>query len=146
GYFPEEHTNAIYQTRKRLKKQLEQFAVLDNLKHDEFSKILRYVEMAKFLFRKTLFGQAWSYLMKAERLAENAEEYQLLDQILDIQLAYSYNIVVPAPEGLLVPRLLEKRKRNLAYAMADGNFNAAYAQLIYEIRKKLSGKLALDID
>lgn len=146
GKSPKTSTNAMYQTRKRLKKQLEQFALLENLKHDEFSKILRFVEMAKFLFRKTLFDQAWAYLMKAERLAEEAEEYQLLDQILNIQLAYSYNIVVPAPEGLFVPRLLEKRKQNLAYATTDSNFNAAYGQLIYEIRKRLSGNLEFDID
>src|SRR4051812_39244864 len=73
------NVNAHHQTRKRLKKQLEQFTVLENLRHDQFSKIYSMMETAKYMFRKNLHPQAWEYLLKAEELAIKAEEYRLLD-------------------------------------------------------------------
>src|SRR5438309_2360129 len=79
------NVNAHHQTKKRLKKQLEQFTVLENLRHDAFSRIYALMETAKYMFRKNLQRQAWEYLLKAEQLAIQAEEYRLLDYNYDIQ-------------------------------------------------------------
>ncbi len=140
------NVNAAHQTKKRLKKKLEQFAILENLRHDSFSRLHSMTEMAKYLFRKNLHKQAWEYLIKAEQLAINAEEYYLLDYNYNIQLTYSYNIATHPPEGFSVPTLLRKKQDNKALAETDSNANAAYAHLIYELREQFSKQLSIDID
>lgn len=138
--------NAHHQTRKRLKRQLEQFALIENLRHDEESHLYAQIEMAKYLFRKNLHKQAWEYLINMERKAVQSEYYRLLDYNYDIQIAYSYNVVLSEPSISHVPDMLQKRNDNLPFAMADSNANAAYALLIYELKKQFAEQLTFDID
>jgi hypothetical protein len=140
------NVNADHQTRKRLKKQLEQFAMLENLRHDEFSRIQSLMETARFLFRKNLHRQAWDYLIKAEQAAIKAEEYRLLDYNYDLQITYSYNITSPPPPGFSVPDLIKKWEYNRDYALIDSSANTAYAHLIHEVREQFSKQLSTDID
>src|ERR1700748_1713322 len=106
--------NAAYQIKKRLKKQLEEFAILENLHFDKSSEIRMQMDIAKYLFHKNLYTSAWSYLAKAEELAEQVGEYILLDQILGIQISNVYNISIPAVDGTLVPNLINKMLTNKA--------------------------------
>lgn len=137
---------AYNQTKNRIKKQLELFATLENVRFEKSSKIQSQIEMAKYLFRKNLYNFAWDYLIKAERMAIEQEEYELLNYIYYIQISYSYNIAVPPPESLSITELLAKRSENLSSAKLDGNANAAYALMIYELREKFASHLSVDID
>jgi hypothetical protein len=139
---PVENIPAYRQTKNRIKAQLEFFVEFENIKRDPISRIQNYIEAAKFLFYKNLHTHGWDYLRKAERLAEEMEEYGLLDHIYAIQISYTYNVAVSAPKELMVPRLLEKRKKNLSLSKTEGNANAANALLIHEIRRLFSEKLS----
>lgn len=143
---PSENVQAYRQTKNRIKAQLEYFVEFENIKRDPISQIQNYIEVAKFLFYKNLYNHAWDYLNRAEKLAEDMEEYSLLDHIYAIQISYTYNVAVPSPKGLPVPRLLEKRKNNLSLSKIDGNANAANALLIYEIRRLFSAHLSANIE
>ena len=138
--------NADHQTKKRLKKKLEQYVMMENLRHDEFSRIHSMVETAKYLFRKNLHIEAWHYLQKAEEMAINADEYRLIDYNYDIQLSYSYNVATHPPKGFSVQGLLQKWQENKALAATDSNSNAAYAVLVDELKKQFAGQLSIDID
>jgi hypothetical protein len=140
------NVNADHQTKKRLKKQLERFAMLENLRHDKFSEIHALMETAKYLFRKNLHNQAWEYLLKAEQMAMQTEEYILLEYNYSLQIAYSYNIATHLPAGFSVPGLLTKWEEAKELALVDSNANAAYALLVDELRKQFSKQLSIDID
>jgi hypothetical protein len=137
---------AYRKTKNRLKAQLELFIQLENSKQDPGSKIQNLIEVATFLFSKSLYDHAWDYLIKAERMAIDSEKYELLDSIYYIQILYSYNIAVPPPKGFSVTELLEKRDHNFSYTQINSNANAAYALLIYEMRELFSKQLDADID
>jgi hypothetical protein len=143
---PTKNIQAYRQTKNRIKAQLEYFVEFENIKRDPISQIQNYIEVAKFLFYKNLYNHAWDYLNKAERLAEEMEEFGLLDHIYTIQISYTYNVAVPSHKGLPVPKLLEKRNNNLSLSKIDGNANAANALLIYEIKRLFSERLSANIE
>lgn len=138
--------SAYRKTKNRLKTQLEHFIQLGNIKSNPASRIQNLVEVATYLFSKNLYNHAWDYLIKAERMAAEEEQYELLDSIYYIQILYSYNIAVPPPAGFSVANLLARRDENLAYTKINNNANAAYALLIFEMRELFSKQLDADID
>jgi hypothetical protein len=139
-------TNSERQIRKRLKGQLEQFSMLDNLKYNANSEISSLLEAAKLLFRKNLHKHAWEYLIKAEEMATEKQEYEQLDFIYNIQISYSSTVYIPNMSAPEIQGLITKRNKNLALAKADSDANAAYAVLFYEIREQLSKDPDVDID
>lgn len=138
--------NADHQTRKRLKKKLEQFAVLENIRHDKFSRIHAQMETAKYLFRKNLYRQAWDYLLKAEAFSAEADEYKLLEYNHDMQIAYSCNVATQPPKGFSIQQLLTRWDDNRSLAVVDSNANAAYALLVHKLREQFAHNLSIDID
>lgn len=140
------NVQAYRQTKNRLKAQLEYFIELESIRRNPISRIRNMVDVAGYLIGKNLYDHAWDYLMKAERMAIQAEEYELLNYIYHVQIMYSHNIAVPSPRTFSVPKLLEKRNNNLSFARTDGNANAAYASLIHEMRELFSKHLSADID
>ncbi|MES2561065.1 MAG: hypothetical protein V4590_15080 [Bacteroidota bacterium] len=139
-------TNAERQIRKRLKEQLEQFSLLDNLKYNVHSEINSLLEVSKFLFRKNLHKHAWNYLIKAEEMASRNQEYEQLDFIYNIQISYSSTVYIPNMSTPEIQGLINKRNKNLTLAKIDSDANAAYALLFYEIREQLSKDPYFDID
>lgn len=139
------NVNAYHQTRKRLKKHLEQFLPLQNLKADPTSSIYNLVETSRYLFRKNLYKQAWSYAQKAEKLAIETEEYRMLDLIYHTQIGYISAISVANIEAPDVRDLVDKRDRNFSLAKTDSDANAAYALLLHEIRELFSTGLYADL-
>jgi hypothetical protein len=142
----EKSSNAVYQIKKGLKKQLEQFAILKNCYYDRSMEISSHIDIAKYLFHKNLYDEAWSYLAKAEKLAEDYGEFKLLDQILDLQISYSFDIAVPSGNKIVVSNLLKKRANNKLKEQKQSDRNAAYYELIHEIRDILSQDLTIDIE
>lgn len=137
---------AYRKTKNRLKTQLEHFIQLENIKRSTASRVQNLVEVAIYMFRKSLYNHAWDYLIRAEKMAQEDEQYELLDSIYYIQILYSYNIAVPPPVGFSVTDLLVKRDANMAYTQTNNNANAAYALLIHEMRELFSKQLDADID
>lgn len=134
------------QTKNRLKWHLEQFIQMENIRNNSVSRINNLIEVAGYLFKKNIYEHAWDYLIKAEKLAIQTDEYELLNHIYYIQLSYTYNIAVPPPKNIDVSRLIEKWKTNLTYFQTDSSSNAAYAELIYKIREKFSQNLSANVD
>jgi hypothetical protein len=146
GINDEKKSNASRQARKRLKIQLNKFALIENAQQDEISEINSLIEMAKYLFRKNLYEQAWHYLLTAEQMAIKLEEYELLNFIYYIQISYSSNMSianVPVPSTLA---LLDKCEENLSLAITDIRANSAYAYLLNEISELFSKELYVDMD
>lgn len=131
---PVKGSNNTHQTKKRLKKQVEQFVQLENIRFDITSLSFNYIETATYLFRKQMPEHAWQYLLKAEHNALKYEDYVLLDLIYYVQIAYASNIY-----GLDLPvstfnHIISKRNANLQLSILDANANAAYAEIKYSIR------------
>lgn len=142
-----DNVRAYRQTKNRIKKQLEHFLAIENIRFRDTSRIINMLEVASYLFRKNLYNHAWDYIVKAEQMAIEKEEYELLNYIYYIQISYTYNIAVPpSPKIMSVEKLLERRDKNLSYAKTDGNANAAYAYMVHEIRQQFSKKFDADID
>ena len=143
---PSVKTNAERQTRRRVKKQLEQFSILDNLKYNTNSEISSLLEVSKFLFRKNLPKHGWDYLLEAEKIATKHHEYEQLDFIYNIQISYSSAVYIPNMSAPEIKELIVKRNKNLALAKIDSDANAAYSLLFYEIREQLSRDPYFEID
>lgn len=135
------NVNAYHQTRKRIKKQLEQFYSLQNILKDETSKIYNLIEASKFLFRKNLYRQAWQYIIKAEKAAMKKEEYELLDYIYFTQISYASDISIVSNQAPDIINLIRKKDANAGLAKIDGNANTAYAFLVHNIRELFSKEL-----
>lgn len=140
------NTNANHQTRRRLKHQLELFLQHENIKHDSNSRILNDVEVARFFFRKERYKEAWHYLGKAEKGAQETEAFELLDFIYYTQIDYALNTWPLTTPLVSVPLLLSKRDENMALARNDGDANAAYTLLLFEISELFSKAVFGNID
>ncbi|MES2559832.1 MAG: hypothetical protein V4590_08845 [Bacteroidota bacterium] len=139
-------SNAYHQTRKRLKRQLELFVQLENTKHDANSGILNDVEVARFFFRKERYKEAWNYLGKAEKSAHETESFELLDYIYYTQIDYALGTWPLTAPSVSVPALLAKRDRNVVLAKSNGDANAAYTLLLFEISELFSKEVFGNID
>lgn len=126
-------SNASRQARKRIKIQLSKFAMLENTIYDETSEINNLIEMAKYLFRKNLYEEAWNYLVTAEEKAIKMEEYELLNFIYYVQISYSSNLSIGNVPLTSTIELLDKCDRNLSLAITDIKANSANAFLTNEI-------------
>jgi hypothetical protein len=142
----EKNVNAHHQTKKRLKQKLERFTLNKSQQQDGFSKIYALMETAKYLFRKNMYDEGWNYLLNAEKMAIDAEEYRLLDYNYDIQIAYSYNVAAHPKQGFSIEMLLKKWEENKILSNLESNANAAYALLVNELNKQFAGQLSVNID
>ena len=140
------NSNAVHQTRKRLKKTVEQFIIKKCVQQDIQFRIYSFMEIAKHLFRKNMYREAWDYLLKAEALAIEAEEYNLLDHNYYIQITYCHNEAAHPQSDFSVERLLEKRAENKLLADIESNAKAAYAFLVNELNKQFSEQLVVNVD
>jgi hypothetical protein len=142
------NSNAVHQTRKRLKKHLEIFIVTENYRLDAASKIRHYIDISKYLAGKNSLIAAWDYLLKASAMAEELEEYELLDFIYYAQISFlsSSSTTNNTHSNVSIPDLLDKRERNLVLARIDGNANAAYAMLLHQIKEQFSIERVVNMD
>lgn len=142
----EVQSNASRQARKRIKVQLSRFAMIENTIYDETSEISSMIEMAKYLFRKNLYEEAWNYLVSAEEMAIRMEEYELLNFIYYVQISYSSNLSIGNVPLTSTVELLDKCDRNLSLAITDIRANSANAYLTHEISELFSKKLHVNMD
>lgn len=138
--------NAYYQTRKRLKKQLELFVQNQNVKVNVTSEVTNLVEVGRFFFRKNMHKQGWYYLNQAEQLAAKTDDYVLLDFVYDTQIAYASATFKDSGPYISVPHILRHRDKNLLSARRDAHANAAYILMLHEIQRVYSREVYGNID
>ncbi len=146
GKVGSEHLNAVYQTKKRLKKQLELFLHLQSVKQNKKSAIINQLEVGRYLFKKELYREAWYYLRLAEQEAMRAEEYELLDYVYYTHMTYALRLWPIIDNDRNVPQLIHKRDANVKLSRSNADATAAYVLLLHEIRELFSREVFGNID
>lgn len=116
--------NAYHTLRKRLTKHLLEFVVLKGMDVDTTaeSAISGMQSMAKFVLVRGHHAIARKYLHKASELARSNEQYELLNQLLGIQIQHAEELQLDLtdllPEWQRSKRLADEEQRvTLAYSL-----------------------------
>ena len=114
--------NAYHSVRKRLLKQLTEFLVIKRMERDTTaaSSIMGLLSVASFLFDNGSYATAWHYLNKCEELALDNEQYDLLDNVYNLQISNAHHDCAP-PLDLI----LDNWKQNKVLADEDERVNVA---------------------
>lgn len=132
--YPEDKNQIAYHAvRKRLMQQLIHFILLKSNENQEAST-LGFISLAKFLFDKKLEKLAWEFLKKAEKLATQNEQYDLLNSIYNLQI-----IKVESNFSDPLDEIISKRNANKILADEDEKANIANSLIkkqLQEIRQQ----------
>lgn len=135
--------NAYHSLRKRLIKHIAEFIVLKNNREDitSSSAIMNQLSLARYLFRKKQNQAAWIYLLKTEKLAADAKEYQLLNSIYYTQIENSDNEYATE-----LRTIIKKKKENLKLALIDDRANTANHLIKHRLLEASKKDEGFDID
>ncbi len=123
-----ENSMAYYALRKRLMRQLSDFILLKRMEEDttSASSIMGMVSLARYLFEAQVDRLAWNLLRKAEKVASENEQFDLLNNIYNLQIEKADNEFADEL-GLII----QKRNANKIAADEEERANIA-ASLIRE--------------
>lgn len=138
-YKPEKNNDAYHALRKRLQDNLLLFLSQKTFEssHSETYDALRLLVVGRFLLENDVVRTAFKCLIKAERLAEHLEQFNLLNEILLLKMQYAH---LPGAEDLeaLTTRFL----RNQSDMQREAKLHMAYAFLRQELQEiHLKGKI-----
>lgn len=138
-YEAEKNNDAYHALRKRLQDNLllflSQKTFEDN--HSDTYDTLRLLLIGRFLLENDVVRIAFKCLDKAERLAENLEQFNLLNELLLLKLQYAH---LPEAENLEV--LTTRFLQNQSHMQREAKLNMAYAFLRLELQEiHLKGKI-----
>ncbi|MCB9195434.1 MAG: hypothetical protein H6600_07755 [Flavobacteriales bacterium] len=141
-YGNDSNMNAYHSIRKRLLKQLMEFLVLKRMDDDTTasSYIMGLISISQFLFENSQSETAWHYLLKAEELALKNEQYDLLDNIYNLQIEQANHKSAPVIESII-----ENWRTNKHLADEDERANVAKMIIKYNLEKKIKEEVALDL-
>ena len=135
--YNELNMNAYHSIRKRLLKHLTDFIIVKRIDEDttSASSIMGLLTLSRFLFENDNDRVGWIYLIKSEQLAINSEQFDLLDNILNVQIENANSEHAPKIE-----EIIEKWKTNKGLADEDERANIANAilQIKLDLCKNLS--------
>src|SRR5688572_17211502 len=129
--YPEaENSMAYYALRKRLMRQLSDFILLKRMEEDttSASSVMGMVSLATYLFEAQVDRLAWNLLRKAEKVALENEQFDLLNNIYNLQIENADNEFADELEHII-------QKRNSNKIAADKEERANIAASL--IRKQL---------
>jgi hypothetical protein len=129
--YPEEpNAVAYYALRKRLMRHLTDFLLLRQRQQDPTaaSSVRGLLSLAQYLFEVGVGRLAWSMLRKAEKLAQQNEQYELLNTVYNLQIAQASSKYADALLDII-------RRRNLNKKAADEEERANIADSL--IRQRL---------
>lgn len=131
--------DAYHALRKRLQDNLLLFLSQKTFENDHSDTYdsLRLLVVSRFLLENDVTKVAFKCLNKAERLAEQLEQFNLLNELLLLKLQYAH---LPGAEDLdaLTARFLH----NQEHMQREAKLNMAYAYLRQELQKiHLQGKI-----
>lgn len=138
-YGPEKNNDAYHALRKRLQDSLLLFLSQKTFEdsNSETYNALRLLVVGRFLLENDVVRIAFKCLDKAEQLAEQLEQYNLLNELLLLKLQYAH---LPEAEDLEV--LTTRFLRNQAHMQREAKLNMAYAFLRQELKEiHLKGKI-----
>jgi hypothetical protein len=138
-YKAEKNKDAYHALRKRLQDNLLLFLSQRTFENDQSDTYdaLRLVVVGRFLLENDVIKVAFKCLDKAERLAEQLEQFNLLNEILLLKLQYAY-----LPEAEYLESLTARFVQNQSNMQRDARLNMAYAFLRQELREiHLEGKI-----
>jgi len=138
-YNSHKNNDAYHALRKRLQDNLLLFLSQKTFEssHSDTYDALRLVVVGRFLLENDLAKIAFKCLDKAERLAEQLEQFNLLNELLLLKLQYAH---LPGAEELetLTARFLQ----NQTHMQREAKLNLAYAFLRQELQQiHLEGKI-----
>lgn len=124
-----DNKNAFYRLRGRLQDTIcQSLAMLHEAKHDK-NKALLYLSVYHILFDKGNFELAFTYLLKAERLALKAENLEMLDLIYANCLKISSELPSMNPEPYI-----EKRQKNAEQLNKLRDMDQILAAVVYRLK------------
>lgn len=151
--------NAFYRLRGRLQDVIcQNLAMLHEGKNDK-NKLLLYFSVYQIFFDKGNFELAFTYLLKAERLAANAENLEMLDLIYANCIKISSELPSMNPEAFIEKRQANAEKLNklremdqvlaavvyrIKLSQAKGGGDENTLQLLDTITRKYSADRSLD--
>lgn len=138
-YKSEKNNDAYHALRKRLQDNLLLFLsqqIFEN-NHSDTYDALRLVVVSRFLLENDVVKVAFKCLDKAERLATQLEQFNLLNELLLLRLQYAH---LPGAEDLDV--LTARFLQNQEHMQQEAKLNMAYAYLRQELQEiHLKGKI-----
>jgi hypothetical protein len=137
--YPEgENTVAYYALRKRLMRHLSDFILLKQTVEDTSatSAIMSLISLARYLFERQLDKMGWQYIIKAEKLAAEAGQHDLLNTIYNLQISCIHSDYAPQ-----LQEVLEKWKTNKQLADEDERVTIASSLVAKKLKEvKLQGR------
>lgn len=123
--------NAYHALRKRLMAHLMDFVVLKQLEADTTaaSSLMGMLSLSRYLFAHQAEQLAWKYLLKAEKVAVENEQFELLNSIYNLQMEQSMSATAPALESII-----DKRYTNKALTDEEERANMAYSIIKQRLR------------
>lgn len=122
--------NAHRAIRHRLKDHIEHFIYQHVPLDDTPLRINKLTTISRFLYFRKKHNLSWHYLEKAESLAKQAEEYELLSQVYQYMVEYAWG--QPQEKLNLV---IEKIEKNQEMAKSTQIMNIALSVIRNKIRK-----------
>ncbi|WP_129714677.1 hypothetical protein [Pedobacter sp. SYP-B3415] len=138
-YDPDKNLDAYHALRKRFQDNLLLFLSqrIFESNHSDAHQALRLLVVGRFLLENHIVKIAFKCLGRAERLAEELEQFNLLNEILLLKLQYAH-----LPEGENFETLSERFTSNQADMLREARLNVAYAFLRQELQHiQLKGKI-----
>lgn len=135
--YPEaENTMAYYALRKRLMRQLTEFIFLKRTLEDasETSWLVGNLALVNYLFEAGAEKLAWNFLLKAEKIAAEAEQFDLLNAIYNLQIEKADHEHAPPLEQIIAKRNAnklaadEEERTNIAASLIRKQLNNARLQ------------------
>jgi tetratricopeptide (TPR) repeat protein len=128
-YGKDSSKNAFYRLRGRLQDMIcQNLAMLHETKNDK-NKLLLYFSVFHVFFDKGSFELAFSYLLKAERLALKAENLEMLDLIYANCIKISSELPAMNPDAYI-----DKRKKNAEQLNKLREMDQILAAVVYRIK------------
>ncbi|MBD1396473.1 hypothetical protein H9Q13_04795 [Pontibacter sp. JH31] len=122
---------AYYALRKRLARHLTDFILLKRMEEDSTAaaSIMGLFSLARYLFDARVDRLAWTYLLKAEKLAVANEQFDLLNTIYNLQIEKADNEFADDLE-----EIIRKRNQNKQAADEDERANIANSLINQRLR------------
>jgi len=126
---PVTNFNAYHSNRKRLLKHLMDFVMVKRMDDDatSASRIMALIALAQYLFEHRKKNAAWTYLFKAEDLAKKNDQFDLLDNIYNLQIQNAVDDLSPPLDDILAKWKVNKK-------LADEDERAEIAASIIKIK------------
>jgi len=143
-YPDEPNPVAYYALRKRLLRHLTDFLLLRQRQHDATAaaSVRGQLTLAQYLFGAGVPRLAWNLLRKAEKLAQDNEQYEPLNAVYNLQIQYA-----SSPHAEPLDAIVERRHRNKKAADEEERAAIADSLLRQRLRQaRLRGRGAVPVD